>query len=91
MAPSDGTLDILMEKLDDDDKDFLKKLIENFSSENLEYFDSREKVLSFIQNVRGSHADRFRLTILGQQGSGKTSLIQSIKLVFRFNCDNDCQ
>ena len=123
MAPSDGTLDILIGKLNDDEKDFLQKLIniqvaesfekalkgddlissiirkivyqripnvrplliKNFSSENLEYFDSREKVLSFIQNVLktgASHGNRTRLNIMGHPGSGKTSLIQSIRFVY---------
>ena len=123
MAPSDGTLDILIGSLNDDEKDFLQKLIniqvaesfekalkgddlissiirkivyqripnvrplliKNFSSENLEYFDSREKVLSFIENVLktgASQGNRTRLNMMGHPGSGKTSLIQSIRFVY---------
>ena len=60
-------------------------LIKEFPSESLHTFDSTEKVLNFTQEVLkfgASHVNRDRIFITGHQGSGKTSLSHSIRLIF---------
>ena len=58
-------------------------LREEFPSESLETFDTSEKIRSNIKDFLkfgASHVKRDRVFITGHQGSGKTSLIQSIRL-----------
>ena len=60
-------------------------LIKDFPSESLETFDTTEKVLKFTDEVLkfgASHVNRDRIFITGHQGSGKTSLSHSIRLIF---------
>ena len=57
-------------------------LLEEFPSEKLGTFDTSEKVLNFINDVLmfgASHVNRDRVFITGHQGSGKTSLMRSIR------------
>ena len=62
-------------------------LLQEFPSEKLGTFDTSEKVHNFIDEVLkfgASHVNRDRIFITGHQGSGKTSLSQSIRLKFIF-------
>ena len=64
-------------------------LDKEFPSEKLGTFDTSEKVLNFINEVLmfgASHVNRDRVFITGHQGSGKTSLSQSIRLKFIVSC-----
>ena len=57
-------------------------LLKEFPSEKLGTFDTSEKVLNFINDVLmfgASHVNRDRVFITGHQGSGKTSLMRSIR------------
>ena len=57
-------------------------LDKEFPSEKLRTFDTSEKVLNFINDVLmfgASHVNRDRVFITGHQGSGKTSLMRSIR------------
>ena len=57
--------------------------LDDFPSESLETFDTPEKIRSSIKDILkfgANHVKRDRVFITGHQGSGKTSLIQSIRL-----------
>ena len=57
-------------------------LLKEFPSEKLGTFDTSEKVLNFINDVLmfgASHVNRDRVFITGHQGSGKTSMMRSIR------------